>query len=220
MTDQKLPIARRFRGYLPVVVDFETGGFNKDTDALLEYAAIIIEMDSAGFLRMGQKFFFHIEPYEGSNIEPASLELTGIDPFSPLRRAVSEKRALTESFNAIRKRIRDTGCTRAVMVAHNASFDLGFMNKAAERCNLKRNPFHPFSSFDTATLCGLAFGQTVLARACVSAGIEFDPADAHSAQYDCAKTAELFCFIANRWKALGGYVAEDPRRDEDLDDYC
>lgn len=210
----KLPIARRFRGYLPVVVDLETGGFNKETDALLEFAAVIIEMDRNGFLRLGERFFYNVEPFEGSNIEPASLELTGIDPDSPLRGAVPEKQALADSFRGIRKRIRDTGCTRAVMVAHNASFDLGFVNQAAERCNLKRNPFHPFSSFDTATLCGLAFGQTVLARACQAAGLDFDSADAHSAQYDCEKTAELFCHVVNRWKALGGYIVEDdPHRE-------
>ena len=76
------------------------------------------------------------------------------------------------------------------------------MNRAAERSNLKRNPFHPFSSFDTATLCGLAYGQTVLARACAAAGIEFESEEAHSARYDCDKTVEIFCSIVNTWRQL------------------
>ncbi|MEX0942211.1 MAG: ribonuclease T [Pseudomonadales bacterium] len=204
MTDTKKPIAFRFRGYLPVAVDVETGGFNARTDALLEIAAIPIEMNDSGILVPGERHFFNVEPFSGANIESASLEFTGIDLDNPLRGAVPEKTAVSETFRAIRKEVRETGCQRAVVVAHNASFDLGFLNEASERCNIKRNPFHPFSSFDTATLCGLAFGQTVLARACQAAAIEFDAQEAHSALYDCEKTAEIFCYIVNRWKQLGG----------------
>ncbi|MBL4679456.1 MAG: ribonuclease T [Pseudomonadales bacterium] len=198
-------MAHRFRGYLPVVIDLETGGFNAKTDALLELAAVVIEMDENDLLIPGEKFFFNVEPFEGANLDPASLEFTGIDPLNPLRMAVPEQKALSESFRGIRKHVRDTGCQRAIIVAHNAAFDHGFLNAAADRCNLKRNPFHPFSSFDTATLCGLAYGQTVLARACKEAQIGFDANKAHSAEYDCAKTAEIFCKIVNRWKELGGY---------------
>ncbi len=204
MSEDKKPIAHRFRGFLPVVVDLETGGFNASTDALLELAAIIPEMDETGVLSPGQTLFFNVEPFAGANIEKASLDFTGIDPSNPLRGAVAEQKALGETFKAIRRAVRESGCHRAILVAHNASFDLGFMNEAASRCNIKRNPFHPFSCFDTATLCGLAFGQTVLARACQAAGINFDADEAHSALYDCEKTAEIFCHIVNRWRELGG----------------
>ena len=204
MNDTKSPIAYRFRGYLPVVVDLETGGFNSKTDALLELAAVIINMDDDGQVVPGEKFFFNVEPFEGANIEQSSLEFTGIDPTNPLRLAVPEQKALSETFRGIRKTIRETGCQRAIVVAHNSAFDLGFLNEGAERNAIKRNPFHPFSSFDTATLCGLAFGQTVLARACKAANISFDADLAHSALYDCDKTAEVFCHIVNRWKELGG----------------
>ncbi len=204
--NEKLPIARRFRGYLPVVLDLETGGFNAQTDALLEIASVIIEMDEDGNLVPGQRINFNIEPFEGANIEPSSLEFTGIDPHHPLRIAVPEKEALSETFRAVRTEVRRTGCNRAIIVAHNASFDQGFVNAASARCNIKRNPFHPFSSFDTATLCGLAFGQTVLARACAAAGIPFENEEAHSAKYDCDRTAELFCTIVNRWREMGGEI--------------
>lgn len=202
MNDIKRPIAYRFRGYLPVAIDLETGGFNASTDALLEIAAVIIDMNDDGLLVPGERHFFNVEPFEGANIEQSSLDFTGIDPTNPLRMAVEEKKALSEVFRAIRKRVRETGCQRAILVAHNAAFDLGFLNEAASRCNIKRNPFHPFSAFDTATLCGLAFGQTVLARACEAAQIPFDAAEAHAAPYDCDKTAEIFCHIVNRWKQL------------------
>ena len=208
MSDPKRPIAYRFRGYLPVAIDLETGGFNARTDALLEIASVIIDMNDDGLLVPGERHFFNVEPFEGANIEQSSLDFTGIDPNNPLRHAVDEKDALSEIFRAIRKQVRETGCQRAILVAHNASFDLGFLNEASNRCNIKRNPFHPFSAFDTATLCGLAFGQTVLARACEVAKIPFDAAEAHSAHYDCDKTAEVFCHIVNRWKQLGG-LAQD-----------
>ena len=201
MNDAKLPIAYRFRGFLPVVIDVETGGFNAQTDALLEIAAVLIGMDDKGRLHAAEQFFFNVEPFKGANLEPAALEFTGINPSSALRGAVPEKDAMAAIFSAVRAEVKRTGCQRAIVVAHNASFDQGFLNQAAARCNLKRNPFHPFSSFDTATLAGLVYGQTVLARACAAAGIAFNNKEAHSAIYDCERTAEVFCDIVNRWPA-------------------
>ncbi|QEY64390.1 ribonuclease T [Metapseudomonas lalkuanensis] len=203
------PMAARFRGYLPVVVDVETGGFNAATDALLEIAATTVAMDEQGFLYPDHTHFFRIEPFEGANIEQAALEFTGIKLDHPLRMAVSEEHALTEIFRGLRKSIKANGCKRAILVGHNSSFDLGFLNAAVNRTGLKRNPFHPFSSFDTATLAGLAYGQTVLAKACQAAGIEFDGREAHSARYDTEKTAELFCGIVNRWREMGGWIDDE-----------
>lgn len=201
----KSPLAYRFRGFLPVVVDVETGGFNAATDALLEIAATTINMDDDGLVYPDQTTFFRIEPFEGANIEAAALEFTGIKLDHPLRQAVSEEHALGEIFKQIRKAIKSAGCKRAVLVGHNAFFDLGFLNAAVARTELKRNPFHPFSCFDTATLGGLAYGQTVLAKACSAAGIDFDGREAHSARYDTEKTADLFCTIVNRWREMGGW---------------
>jgi ribonuclease T len=193
-------IADRFRGFLPVAVDVETGGFNAATDALLEIAAVLIEMTPMGELRPGPTHRYHVQPFHGSRMDPASLAVIGIDPHHPLRPAVPEREALTLLFRDVRRAVRETGCTRAVLVGHNASFDLAFLNAAVARADIKRNPFHPFSSFDTATLAGVAFGQTVLARAVVAAGLDWDPAGAHSAIYDAARTAELFCIVCNRFR--------------------
>lgn len=199
-------ISDRFRGFLPVVVDLETGGFNCATDAVLEIAATIVRMDEDGNMATHRTHSYHVAPFEGANLEQAALDFTGIDPYHPFREAVSEEEALTELFRVVRKEIRDQGCNRAIIVAHNAHFDAGFVNAAVARCGIKRNPFHPFSFFDTATLSGLAYGQTVLARACAEAGIAFDNAEAHSAAYDAERTAELFCEIVNRWKDSGGWL--------------
>jgi ribonuclease T len=195
-------IANRFRGFLPVAIDVETGGFNAATDALLELAAVMIEMTPGGELRPGATFRFHVRPFQGSRIDPASLAVNGIDPHHPLRPAMPEKEALTQLFREVRKTVRDAQCTRAVLVGHNASFDLNFLNAAVARNDIKRNPFHPFSSFDTATLGGVALGQTVLSRAVTAAGLDWDPAGAHSAIYDAERTAALFCTICNRFRFM------------------
>ena len=192
----------RFRGFLPVVVDVETGGFNASTDALLELAAVLLKFDDSGKLCREETFRYHVKPFEGANMDPASLAVNGIDPDHPLRPAIEERDALQRVFREVRRAIREAGCTRAILVGHNSAFDLGFLNEAIERCAIKRNPFHPFSSFDTATLCGVAFGQTVLARAVTAAGFEWDEASAHSAAYDAQITADLFCEIVNRFKPV------------------
>lgn len=195
-------IDRRFRGFLPVVVDVETAGFNAKTDALLEIAAIIIDMDEEGFLHPGTTVDCHVEPFEGANLDPKALDFTGIDPHHPFRFAIPEKEALEAVFKPIRQAVKMHNCKRAILVGHNAFFDLGFINAAVERTGIKRNPFHPFSTFDTVSLAGLAYGQTVLAKAVAAAGIEWDGNEAHSALYDTQKTAELFCAVVNRWQEL------------------
>ncbi len=195
-------IAERFRGFLPVVVDVETGGFDSERDALLEIAAVVIRMDEDGSVHPEPTVSTHVVPFPGSNIDPRSLEITGIDPYHPFRNALEERAALEHVFVPVRKAIRDWDCQRAILVGHNAAFDLSFLNAAVRRTGHKRNPFHPFSNFDTVTLAGLAYGQTVLGRAIAAAGIEWDQSQAHSAVYDTERTAELFCRIVNRWKQM------------------
>jgi ribonuclease T len=195
-------MADRFRGFLPVVVDVETGGFNCESDALLEIAAVLVELNGNGDLARGETIRYHVKPFAGANIEEASLAVNGIDPHHPLRPAIEEHDALQRVFREVRRAIRDNRCSRAVLVGHNAHFDLGFLNKAIERSAIKRNPFHPFSCFDTATLCGVAYGQTVLARAAIAAGFGWDETQAHSASYDAEVTADLFCDAVNRYRDI------------------
>ncbi|HKT71392.1 MAG TPA: ribonuclease T [Steroidobacteraceae bacterium] len=191
-------MSRRFRGFLPVAIDVETGGFQSATDALLEIAAVLIDMDADGTLKRGATCNFHIRPFEGSRLDPVSLSVTGIDPFHPLRPALPEKDALQRVFREVRHAVRAYGCRRAILVGHNAAFDLAFLNAAVARADVKRNPFHPFSCFDTATLAGVALGQTVLAKAIRVSGLEWDSGSAHSASYDAERSADLFCLVSNR----------------------
>jgi len=187
---------------MPVVVDVETGGFNAKTDALLEIAAVFVKLDDSGLLTRGETIRYHVKPFEGANMDPASLAVNGIVPDHPLRPAIDERDALQRIFREVRRSVRENRCQRAILVGHNAAFDLSFLNEAIERSKIKRNPFHPFSCFDTATLCGVAFGQTVLARAVTAAGFEWDEESAHSAAYDAEITADLFCEIVNRFQPV------------------
>jgi ribonuclease T len=153
-------------------------------------------------LKRGATHSFHIIPFEGSRLDPAALAVTGIDPWHPLRIASTESDALGSIFGEVRRAVREEQCTRAILVGHNASFDLGFLNAAVARAGIRRNPFHPFSCFDTATLAGVAYGQTVLSRAAQAAGLEWDSGEAHSASYDAERTADLFCVVCNQFRPI------------------
>lgn len=203
--DWKPPMAHRFRGYLPVVIDIETAGFNAQTDAMLEIAVTLLDMDEDGTITIKETHAYDVNPFEGANLEQAALDFTGIDPSDPLRAGQDEKEVLGDLFRLIRKEIKQNHCKRAIVVAHNANFDHQFLNAAVERTQIKRNPFHPFSSMDTATLAGFAYGHTVLAQACRIGNIDFDNSAAHSAAYDAEVTAQLFCQIVNQWRDLGGW---------------
>jgi ribonuclease T len=194
-------LSTRFRGYLPVVVDLETGGFDAERHAILEMAAVEVRFEDSRLVP-GERWDQAVTPYPGSQIDPASLKVTGIDPEDPERGDVAEAEAFREMFRRVRQAMKRAGCQRAILVAHNAAFDHGFMRLAYQRNDLNRSPFHPFSVIDTASLAAVAYGHTVLSEACHRAGIAFESSRAHSALYDAEKTAELFCDIVNRWQML------------------
>jgi ribonuclease T len=199
---EKNVVARRFRGFLPVVVDVETGGFDAKRDALLEMAAVFLDWSETEGWYRARTVAHHIEPFAGANLEPASLQFNKIDPYHPFRMAVPEEKAVKDIFQRVREDVATHGCTRAILVGHNPAFDLAFVKAAAARIKIKNNPFHQFSTFDTAAIAGVALGQTVLSRAVEAAKIEWDQDEAHSAVYDAEKTADLFCTIVNRWDAF------------------
>ncbi len=196
------PLGLRFRGYLPVIIDIETAGFNAKKNPLLEIAAVIVEPDAQGLLQITETHASNIIPFKDSELDAAALKFTGIDPYHPFRMAIEEKEALSKIFKPVKEAVKRNACTRAILVGHNPTFDINFLNAAIERTKIKRSPFHPFSSFDTATLGGLIYGQTVLAKIAKAAKLEWDSDKAHSAIYDAEQTARLFCMMVNRWKEL------------------
>lgn len=192
-------IKNRFDGYLPIVIDIETSGVDYQKNAILEIAAVSVDYNEGELLAPVSDFACHVTPFEGSRLDEAALEITGIDPFHPFRFDICEKDALTQLFQFVSQHLKQTECRRAVLVGHNAHFDLSFILAAAKRCKIKETPFHAFTVFDTATLSGLVFGKTVLAKALRAARIGFNKNEAHSAIYDAKQTAELFCYIVNRF---------------------
>ncbi|WP_411727287.1 ribonuclease T [Methyloglobulus sp.] len=206
MTTSTIPLDKRFRGYLPVVIDIETAGFNAKKHALLEIAAVIVEFDANRELIITEHHSTHVIPFKNAELDDAALKFNGIDPHHPFRMAIEEQEALQLLFAPIQKAIKRNNCNRAILVGHNPAFDIAFLNAAIQRTKIKRSPFHPFSTFDTATLGGLAYQQTVLSKIVQSAGLTWEDEKAHSALYDAEKTAELFCLIVNRWKQLEATV--------------
>ncbi len=194
-------IKERFRGFLPVVVDVETAGIDPGQNALLEMCVVLVEMDEQGTLSRGERFFEHVLPFSGAVLDQKSLDFNQIDPFQPLRFAVEEKVALEQLFKPIFAALKKANCQRAVLVGHNAWFDLLFVKEAVKRTGVK-SPFHAFTCFDTATMGGMIYGQTVLAKAVKAAGIAFHPEEAHSAIYDAEKTADLFCTMTNQLRKM------------------
>jgi ribonuclease T len=142
--------------------------------------------------------FCHVTPFEGAEFDKESLKFLGIDPYHPFRFALTEERALKKIFSPIQQAVKEHDCSRAILVGHNPIFDLSFIQAASERNEIE-TPFHKFSTFDTATLGGLVYGQTVLAKAVKAAGFRWEAKEAHSAIYDAERTADLFCNIVNMW---------------------
>ncbi len=199
----RMTMRSRFRGFLPVVVDLETGGFDASRHAILEIAAITLTWND-NRLQIDETLAWNLSPHPETGVEEASLTLTGIDLNDPDRDAIDEEEAVRDMFRQIRRRLKESGCQRALLTAHNAHFDHGFITAAAARNDIKRNPFHPFSVIDTASLAAVALGHTVLSEACARAGIPFDASQAHAAVYDAEATAALFCEIVNRWGDVRG----------------
>jgi len=191
-------MSKRFRGFYPVVIDIETAGFDYKKHAVLELAAVTITYNENGLLVPENTYAYHIEPFASATYDPEALAFTGIDPHHPFRFAKPENDVLQDLFKQVKDRKKAHNCHRAVMVAHNPTFDMGFLQAMMARCEIKKHPFHEFTTFDTATLAAAAYGQTVLAKAMEKANIPFNTKEAHSAIYDAEKTAALFCTIINK----------------------
>ena len=196
---QKTKMSMRFDGYLPVIVDVETTGVDPTKHGLLELAAVSVDYNESDLLEVNsESFSTHVQVFEGAKIDQQALQINKIDPDHPFRFAVNEEKMLHELFKYVNAALKKTGCRRAVLVGHNAHFDLSFMQAAMKRCKITKSPFHHFTVFDTATIGGLVFGKTILAKVLKEARIEFNKDEAHSALYDTLKTAELFCQAVNK----------------------
>ncbi len=198
-------ISERFRGFFPVIVDVETAGFNPATDALIELAACTVTFNDQGQLVRDESFHANILPFAGANMEKSNLDFLGVDPYDVNRHALTEEAFLKPLFKTLSKKAKAANCTRCILVGQNGHFDHSFVMAAAQRVDPKKCPFHPFSVIDLATLSMVLLGQSVLRVAVETAGLEFDTARAHGAEYDAEIETDLFCWLMNRYQELGGW---------------
>lgn len=192
------PLSQKFRGYYPVVVDIETGGLDPQQHTILDIAAITLTLDKKGKLVPLKEYQTHVYPHPDYITTPEALKINKINLKHLEFSGVSEKQALQSIFKPIRAAQTAHDCKQSILVGHNAFFDLAFINAAAKRSKVRRNPFHQYSTLDTVTLSGVMLGHTVLVKACELAGISFDRKQAHTALYDAQKTAQLFCSLVNK----------------------
>ena len=196
-----MEIKQRFRKYLPVVIDLETGGVDASKHALLQIAVVLLGWENDKLVQVGTHEW-SVEPHPDTELDPASLEITGIDPFDTSRNAQNEEHAIRELFRLVRNHLKSLKCQRALLTGHNAHFDRTFLRVATVRNKVGRDPFHPFSVLDTVSLAALAYGHTRLDVSCQRAGIGYDKDKAHEATYDAKVTAALFCRIVNSSEML------------------
>ncbi len=188
----------RFRGFLPVVIDVETGGVNPTQHALLELSLVLLEWE-ADQLKLASVHAWEITPHPATIVTEESIKFTQINPNDTARHSVAEEHAIRESFRLVRRAVKEAKCQRALLTGHNAHFDHQFVFNAARRNKVGRNPFHPFTVLDTASLSALALGHTVLSEAVKRLGMNFDENAAHTARYDAQMTASVLCEIVNRF---------------------
>jgi ribonuclease T len=195
-------ISERFRQFLPVVIDLETGGLDPNKHALLEIAATPILYDTRYGFYYDDIFHEHVKPHPSTQIDQQALAINQIVVDSALRFAVEETYAIKTLVQWINAYLKKTSCSKAIIVAHNAHFDLRFLINAMTRSSNERCPLHRFSTLDTVTMSALVYGETVLAKALNKARIDFNENNAHGALYDTWKTAQLFCQIVNLFPSL------------------
>ena len=136
---KKTKMSQRFDGYLPVVVDVETSGVDPTKNGLLELAAVSVDFNQDDVLEVNKETYSaHVTLFDGAKVDQQALQINKIDPDHPFRFAISEEQMLKELFEYVNTALKQTGCRRALLVGHNAHFDLSFLQAAMKRCKVKK----------------------------------------------------------------------------------
>jgi DNA polymerase-3 subunit alpha (Gram-positive type) len=156
-----------------IIFDLETTGFSAAGDRITEIGAVRIRGE-----QILDSFSTFVNP--GRSLSSEIIKVTGITD-EMLQDAPKEEEALQAFYRFI-------GDEKATLVAHNASFDMGFLRAAAKRCNLKCL----FSSIDTVPMSRSLFKQLKkhsLDSVAKHLGFEFKH---HRANEDAAVLAKIF----------------------------
>ena len=170
-----------------VVFDTETTGLSPERDEIVQIGAVRL----VGGRRIeGEAFETLVDP--GRPIPPASTRVHGIDDA-----AVAGAPSIAEAGRAFHGFAEG-----AVLVAHNAPFDLAFLRRHAGA--MGRDFDHPV--LDTVLLSAAVFGEGVphtLDAIAERLGVAIDPAARHTAMGDAAATADVLLHLIPVLEAAG-----------------
>ncbi len=172
-----------------VVFDIETTGLSKDQHRIIEIGAVKI-IDGA----IGDRFCTFVDPL--TDIPPEITKLTGIT--GDMVKGAPEIAAAFDDFAAF--------AGDAVLVAHNASFDVGFMQAAATRLGRELNN----TVLDTLELSRAMFPELNKHKLNIVAehlGVSLE--NHHRAVDDAAATAEIFVKCAAMLRDKGVNTLQD-----------
>ena len=176
------PRGQKFSGNY-VVFDIETTGFSPSKDRIIEIGAVKVTDG-----KITEKFSTFVNPQIPIPFEIEKL--TGITDSMVLD---------AEDITAVLPKFLEF-CSDAVLVAHNASFDVNFITKNAERMGIAIEP----TVLDTVTLARQLLpnlGRYKLDTVAKALGISL--ANHHRAVDDAGATAEIFAAFVEMLRKMG-----------------
>ena len=184
-----------------VVFDLETTGLSSRHDYVIEFGAVVMYKGSV----KEQKDFFIKPPIEvTTNIK----ELTNISD-----EQLANARTFEECKDEILEFVKDR-----VLVAHNASFDYGFLNEELSRLGLDKltNPV-----IDTLDLSRSMFKRRSysLGSICKQYGVDYDEEVAHRANYDADVLAQAFNLMLKDLAKNNVFTLNELAKYQDTDAY-
>ncbi|MCL2579170.1 MAG: PolC-type DNA polymerase III [Oscillospiraceae bacterium] len=174
-----------------IVFDLETTGLSGSSDRIIEIGAVRLRGGE-----IVERFRSFVDPERTLSAE--IIKITGITD-QMLEGAPGEKAAVAAFFDFI-------GSADAVMVAHNAGFDMSFLRAAARRSDIK----HTLTAIDTVPIARALFKD--LKRYSLDSLVKhFKLGDFnhHRADADAGVLAQIFLRICAELRARGGVSVKD-----------
>lgn len=166
-----------------VIFDLETTGLSNRLDEIIEFGAV--KMKDREVIDRKQLF---VNPKRSIPAHISSL--THINQSD-----VDAAKPIEDVFDDLKQWIGD-----AVLVAHNATFDVGFMNAAARKLG---KPEFSNPVIDTLPLAHamLDLKRYRLGNVCRHYGVKYDGEGAHRADYDAEVLSQVLCHMLNAYKS-------------------
>lgn len=162
-----------------VVFDLETTGFGPRLEDIIEFGAV--KMVNREVVDRKQLFIKPTKPIPAKITNLTHITQHDVDQAKPIEEVIDE----------LLDFIGDS-----ILVAHNASFDVSFMNAACQKCHreLLKNPI-----IDTLPLSKALIDMKwyKLGSICRHYGVSYDGEGAHRADYDAEVLSQVLCHMMN-----------------------